>query len=95
MQPEQVENIEQGDCGEQGQDKQSGEASPTTTVPGTPEVPMDRADDFPKLVLAGLAETYGDEEPSPEKKHEGNAGSLLASTSGPTDSSKTDPRRPL
>lgn len=82
MQPE----VEQGDCGERGEKTQSGEASPNTTVPGSPEVPMDRAHDFPKLALAGLAETYAAEEQPTQSNHEVDVS---------TGSKKNDPRRPL
>ncbi len=86
------------DCGEQGGETSPHtnepefpeDDSPNTTLPGTPEVPMDRADDFPKLVLASLASTYGDEEPIMQENQNADAPKLSASTS--TASQKNDPR---
>ncbi len=49
---------------------QNGEKSGDETIPGLSPLPQDRADDFPKLVLAELAATYGvAEQPVPPPVH--------------------------
>lgn len=63
---------------------QNGEMSTAETIPGFSPLPQDRADDFPKLVLAGLATTYeAEEQPLPQPVHPVHPQVAIPSQVGP------------